>query len=199
VHPHEAAEFEGAVTPAALRAAADRGAVAIGECGLDYHYDHSPRSVQRDAFAAQIALARELGLPVVMHSREAEVDTISMVRRAGALGVRGVAHCFTGSRALASAVLDAGWFVSFSGVVTFRKWDGDDLVRSIPGDRLLIETDAPYLAPLPHRGKRNEPALAWLTCARIAAIRDEDPELLGQETCRNAAALFGLDLAIVTR
>ena len=127
VHPHDAADFDPARDLDAIRALVERGAVAIGECGLDYHYDHSPRDLQRRAFAAQLALARELDRPVVVHTREAEDDTRAMVVEAGSAGVRGVLHCYTGSHALAEAALDVGWYVSFSGIVTFKKWDDDAL------------------------------------------------------------------------
>ena len=140
----------GTATGSQPRSAA--GAVAIGECGLDYHYDHSPRDRQRQAFADQLALAATVARPIIVHTRDAEADTRAMLRDAAHLGVTGVLHCFTGSRELAEAALDAGWYVSFSGIVTFGKWSGDDVVRAIPGNRLLVETDAPYLAPVPHRG-----------------------------------------------
>ncbi|HVZ77936.1 MAG TPA: TatD family hydrolase, partial [Gemmatimonadaceae bacterium] len=162
------------------------------ECGLDYHYDHSPRDAQRRAFAAQLALARDLGRPVVVHTREAEDDTRAMVQEAGAAGVRGVLHCYTGSHALAEAALAVGWYVSFSGVVTFRKWADDALIRLVPEERLLVESDAPYLAPVPHRGKRNEPAWVSLTLARVADARGVDAAALGAATVRNAERLFGL-------
>src|SRR5262249_33098413 len=134
VHPHDAADFDETRDGAAIRELAIRGSVAIGECGLDYHYDHSPRLLQRRAVAAQLALARELDRPVVVHTREAEDDTRAMVAEAGGAGVRGVLHCFTGSAALAEAALTVGWYVSFSGIVTFKKWgtDGDDVVRLVP-------------------------------------------------------------------
>lgn len=194
VHPHVASSYDPATTPGALQQAVERGAVAIGECGLDYHYDNSPRSLQRDAFSSQLDLAGMLGRPVVMHSREAEADTIAMLSEAGRRSIPGVAHCFTGTMQLARAVLDAGWYVSFSGIVTFRRWSDDDLIRLVPEDRLLVETDAPYLAPLPHRGKRNEPAFASLTLARIASVRETSPDELGRHCCTNAANLFRLAL-----
>jgi TatD DNase family protein len=192
VHPHDAGAFDPSRDPDAIRAHMDQGAVAIGECGLDYHYDHSPRPLQRRAFAAQLALALELKKPVVVHTREAEDDTAAMVREAGAAGVRGVLHCFTGSHALAHAGLAAGWYISFSGIVTFRKWVDDDLLRLVPEDRLLLESDAPYLAPAPHRGKRNEPAWVARTVERVAAARGMDPALLGELTLNNAITFFGL-------
>lgn len=192
VHPHDAASFERGRDVDAIRAEVALGAVAIGECGLDYHYDHSPRERQREAFGAQLALARELRRPVVVHTREAEDDTRAMVEAAGRDGVIGVLHCYTGSAALAEAALASGWFVSFSGIVTFKRWTGDDVIRLVPDDRLLVESDAPYLAPVPHRGKRNEPAWVSLTAARVAAVRGSDPAAIGTLTASNARRLFGL-------
>ncbi|HEY9225560.1 MAG TPA: TatD family hydrolase, partial [Gemmatimonadaceae bacterium] len=171
VHPHDASSFDPARDSGEIRALVARGAVAIGECGLDYHYDHSPRELQRRAFAAQLALARELDRPVVVHTREAESDTSAMIAEAGAAGVRGVLHCYTGSHQLAEVGLAAGWCVSFSGIVTFKKWVDDDLLRLVPADRILVESDSPYLAPVPHRGKRNEPAWVSFTVARVAVAR----------------------------
>jgi TatD DNase family protein len=192
VHPHDAAGFDPIADVAALDRLLGAGAVAVGECGLDYHYDHSPRALQRRAFAAQLALAAQHRKPVVLHTREAEEDTIAMLREAGEAGIRGVLHCFTGSPALADAGLEAGWYVSYAGVLTFKKWDGDDLVRRIPGDRLVIESDSPYLAPVPFRGKRNEPAWCAYTLQRLAAVRGEDPVALGAQLVANTRALFGL-------
>jgi len=192
VHPHDAASFDPARDLDALRALVARGAVAIGECGLDAHYDHSPRELQRRAFAAQLALARELDTPVIVHTREAEEDTGAMVREAGAAGVRGVLHCYTGSHTLAELALDVGWYVSFSGIVTFKKWDDDALIRLVPEDRLLVETDSPYLAPVPYRGKRNEPAWVTFTVARVAAARGVETATLAAQTAQNATRLFGL-------
>lgn len=192
IHPHDAATFDSGRDVAGIRAELERGAVAIGECGLDYHYDHSPRDRQRSAFAAQLALAGEWTRPVVVHTREAEDDTRDMVVEAGRAGVRGVLHCYTGSHALARAALDVGWFVSFSGIVTFRKWDDDELVRLVPDDRILVESDAPYLAPVPHRGKRNEPSWVPITIARVAAARGVSAEVLAAQTTANVRRLFGL-------
>jgi TatD DNase family protein len=192
VHPHDAAEFDERRDLPGIRAEVARGAVAIGECGLDYHYDHSPRDRQRAAFAAQLSLARELARPVVMHTREAEDDTRTMVVEAGQTGVVGVLHCYTGSASLAHAAIDVGWYVSFSGIVTFRKWTDEALLRLVPDDRLLVESDAPYLAPVPHRGKRNESAWVGFTVARLAAVRGTDAEQLGARTADNARLLFGL-------
>ena len=192
VHPHDAASFDPERDLDAIRAEVQRGAVAIGECGLDYHYDHSPRDRQRAAFGHQLALAAELRRPVVVHTREAEDDTRAMVEDAGRDGVVGVLHCYTGSVSLAEAALAVGWFVSLSGIVTFKRWDADDVVRIVPGDRLLVESDAPYLAPVPHRGRRNEPAWVGLTVARVAAVRGVEPVILGAGTADNARRFFGL-------
>ena len=192
VHPHDARSFDAARDLPEIRAHVTAGAVAVGECGLDYHYDHSPRDVQRRAFREQIALASEMQRPVVVHTREAEEDTRVIVSDAGRQGVRGVMHCFTGSHALARAALDAGWFVSFAGIITFKRWTDDALLRLVPDDRLLVETDAPYLAPVPHRGKRNEPAYLGLTIARLASARGSLPNHIAALTTANAKALFGL-------
>jgi TatD DNase family protein len=192
VHPHDAADFSAERDVDAIRAAVRGGAVAVGECGLDYHYDHSPRDQQRRAFAEQLRVAGEADVPVVVHTRLAEEDTRAMVVEAGAAGVRGVLHCYTGSHALAEAALDVGWLVSFSGIVAFKNWSDDALVRLVPDDRLLVESDAPYLAPPPHRGKRNEPAFVARTVERVAAMRDATPDSVGALSIANARRLFGL-------
>lgn len=171
------------------------GAVAIGECGLDYHYDHAAPKAQREVFRDQIGLARTLGRPLVVHTREAEEDTGAAVRDAAAAGVRGVLHCYTGSAALARTALDAGWSISFSGIVTFTRWTDDALVRLVPDDRLLVETDAPYLAPVPVRGRRNEPRFVRYTLERVAAIRGVTAEHLGACSIANTRTLFGLATA----
>ena len=192
VHPHDAADFDPARDLPLLRAEMAAGAVAVGECGLDYHYDHSPRALQRRAFSSQIALAVETRRPLVVHTREAEPDTHAMVLEAAAAGAVGVLHCYTGSPALAEAAIDAGWYVSFSGIVTFKKWTDDALLRLVPDDRLLAESDAPYLAPVPHRGKRNEPAWVSFTVARLALARGVDASHVGALVTANARRLFGL-------
>jgi TatD DNase family protein len=161
---------------------------------LDYHYDHSPRELQRRAFAAQLALAQRLDRPVVVHTRDADADTRAMIVEAASAGVRGVLHCYTSSHELAEAAIASGWFVSFSGIVTFKKWDDDALIRLVPDDRLLAESDSPYLAPVPNRGKRNEPAWVSFTVARVAAVRGIDPAACGALTLSNTARLFGLPI-----
>jgi TatD DNase family protein len=192
VHPHDAQLFEPERDIPALRELMAAGASAVGECGLDYHYDHSPRARQIEAFEAQIELARETRRPLVVHTREAVEDTRSILERAGRAGVRGVMHCFTGPRELAVTALDAGWMISFAGVITFKKWADDALLRLPPVDRLLVESDSPYLAPVPHRGKRNEPAWVSLTLARLADARGVSAELLGKAVCDNAVRFFAL-------
>jgi TatD DNase family protein len=192
VHPHDAEHFDPARDLPALREHLERGAVAVGECGLDYFYDNAPRDAQRRCLAAQVALAAETRRPLVVHTRQAEADTNAMLRDAESARVRGVLHCFTGPAALAEQALGAGWCISFSGVVTFKKWTDDALIRQIPPDRLLVESDAPYLSPVPHRGKRNEPAYVSLTLARVAQARGMSAEDLGAITIENAVRLFGL-------
>ncbi len=192
VHPHGAAGFDAVRDSEGIRAELGQGAVAVGECGLDYHYDNAPRDRQRAAFAAQLELASEHRVPVVVHTRDAEDDTSAMIREAGAQGVRGVLHCFTGSHELARVAIDVGWYVSFSGIITFRKWSDDALLRLVPDDRLLAESDAPYLAPVPNRGKRNEPAWVEHTAARLAAARGVGTSAISALVAANARRLFNL-------
>jgi TatD DNase family protein len=190
-HPHEASAFGTSRDIPLIRDALARGAVAIGECGLDYHYDNSPREVQRAVFEAQIALAAETGKPLVVHTRDAEDDTRAMIESAGR-GVRGVLHCYTGSLALAEAALALGWYISFSGIVTFKAWKNDDVVRAVPDDRILAESDSPYLAPVPNRGKTNEPAWVSHTVGRLAVVRGITASEMGIASIRNGREFFGI-------
>ena len=194
MHPGEAGTYDRQRDEPWIRDAVAAGAVAIGECGLDYHYDHVEPKQQRIAFADQIAIAASLGRPLVVHTREAEADTMTAVREAGAAGVRGVLHCYTGSHELAELALSVGWYVSFAGIVTFGKWNDDALIRLIPEERLLVETDAPYLAPVPKRGRRNEPAFARYTVDRLAVVRDTTSEALGDAVTANARRLLNLPI-----
>ncbi len=190
VHPHEAERWDDARDTAAIREAVALGAVAVGECGLDYHYEFAPRDRQRHAFGAQLALAAELDRPIVLHTRDAESDTEAFLRDAESAGVRGVLHCYTGSLALAERGLAAGWFVSFSGIITFRNWTDEALLRAVPADRLLVESDAPYLAPVPFRGKRNESSWVPRTIDRIAAVRGVGADALAAQTLQNTRTFF---------
>lgn len=195
IHPHRAGPYAGRASDAALATAAAleqaRG-VAVGEIGLDYHYDFAPRDVQRDVFAAQIGLALERGLPVVIHTREAMDDTLAVIREAGEQKLRGVMHCFSGSADEARRALDLGFYVSIAGIVTFPKGENvREVARLIPDDRLLIETDAPFLAPVPFRGKRNEPAWVARTLEAVAAARGQDIDALGSRIRANYAAFLG--------
>jgi len=192
VHPHDAASFDKARDVELISEQLNRGAVAIGECGLDYHYDNSPQDAQRVVFAAQIELASRTSKPLVVHTRDAEDDTAAMIADAAASKVIGVLHCYTGSRSLAERAVDAGWYISFSGIVTFRKWTDEALLRFVPRDRLLVESDSPYLAPVPNRGRRNEPSWVRETLTRLAGARSVDPSTLGWETAANTRRLFAL-------
>jgi len=192
VHPHSAGHFadriEASVATTRTHAAAFQ-ACGIGEIGLDYHYDLAPRDVQQAVFAAQLALAREQGLPVIIHTREATDDTFAILKEAG--GVGGVFHCFTGGVAMARRAVDIGFYVSFAGIVTFPKaGELREAARIVPSDRLLIETDSPYLAPVPHRGKRNEPAYVAKVLESLATVRGEPAPDLEAQVTRNFVRLF---------
>ena len=192
VHPHEAGDA-GIESPAVLLAAARQPkVVAIGETGLDYHYDHSPREVQRRGFRHHIAAARESGLPLVIHSRDADEDMAAMLAEEAKAGAfAGVIHCFTAGRRLAETALSLGLYISFSGIVTFKNAAPiRDIARQVPAERLLIETDSPYLAPVPHRGKRNEPAFVADVASFVADLRDMSVEALAALTTRNFRTLF---------
>lgn len=193
VHPHAAGTFAGRVAEGAdwtRRHAAAFDACGIGEIGLDYHYEFAPRDVQREVFAGQLALARELRRPVIIHTREATDDTFSVLAESG--GVRGVFHCFTGDTTMARRALDIGFYLSFAGIVSFPKAESlRDAARLVPADRLLIETDSPYLAPVPLRGKRNEPAYVPRVLDALAAARGDVPAALAEQTSHNFVSLFG--------
>jgi TatD DNase family protein len=195
VHPHQAHEFAEAPARAAdvvrRQFAETAGARAIGEIGLDYHYDFSPRAVQQRVFRSQVALARELRRPIVIHTREADDDTIAILREEGRGDVTGVLHCFTGGPALARAGLDLGFYISLSGIVTFPKAaELRETLRAVPLDRALIETDSPFLAPAPHRGKRNEPAYVARVADALAALHAVPREDVCRQTTANFHALF---------
>ena len=191
LHPHEASRWDPRIQEA-IELELERGAIAVGEIGLDYHYDNSPRSMQRTAFAEQLAIAHARDLPVVVHSRDAEDDTLDVIRESGIAPARVVMHCFTGSTRMLDESVERGYYVSFSGIVTFASFDAAGLVPRVPEDRLLTETDAPYLAPVPHRGSRNEPAFLPATVASLASHRASTAERLAASTRANARAFYGV-------
>lgn len=194
IHPHDAKSVT-AETLHELGCLLKAGkVVALGEIGLDYFYDHSPRQVQRDAFRAQIRLARECSLPIIVHDRDAHLDVMDILRQEEAGEVGGVMHCFSGDVALARECLNLGFYLSLAGPVTFKNAaDVTEVARFVPLDRLLLETDAPYLAPVPWRGKRNEPAYVRQVAEKVAQIRGQDLSIIAEQTCENARKLFGLE------
>jgi TatD DNase family protein len=191
IHPHTASSASDDAFARIRTLLAHPRVVAVGEAGLDYHYDFSPRDVQRDSFARHLELGRETGKPVIVHSRESDDDMRALLREAGQ-GTAGVLHSFSSGRALLEEALGMGWYASFSGMVTFKKYEGADFVRMVPGDRILVETDTPYLAPVPHRGKTNEPAFVVHVAARCAELRGEDPAEFAARTTENARRFYGL-------
>ncbi|MDP2318859.1 MAG: TatD family hydrolase [Acidobacteriota bacterium] len=196
VHPHHAHLFATNPQDAAAIVGARLDALplarAVGEIGLDYHYDFSPREVQHAVFRVQLQLARSRNLPIVIHTREAEDDTLRILAEEGGTDLRGVFHCFTGDSAAAERALATGFYLSIPGVVSFPKAEAlRAALTRVPADRLLVETDSPYLAPVPHRGKRNEPAYVATVVGRVAAARGVAPEVVAAETDRNFDALFG--------
>jgi len=191
-HPHNAKEEEGVTVADLVTRARHPKVVAIGEAGLDYHYDHSPRAIQELSFRRHIAAARETGLPLVIHTRDADADTARILREESRQGpFRAVLHCYTGGRELARTGIDLGFYVSFTGILTFKK--SDDLraiAASLPGDRILLETDAPYLAPGKYRGKRCEPAYVVETAKVLAEVRRTQFEDVARQTTENFFRLF---------
>lgn len=194
IHPHDATAATDGAVDAIARLAGDARVVAVGEVGLDYHYDHSPREAQHEAFRRFVRVAKAAAKPLVIHTRAAPDDTLAILREEGARDVGGVIHCFSEDAAFAKAAMDLGFDISFSGIVTFKK--SDDLraaARTVPLDRMLIETDAPYLAPMPFRGKRNEPSYLARTAAHLAATLGLAESDLRRRTTENAIRRFGLD------
>ena len=192
VHPHEADAHPDLGARALVEAAKHPRVIAIGECGLDYFYDKSDRKAQRERFEAHIDAARQSGLPLVVHTRDAEDDTAEMLEDAvGQGGVTGVLHCFTGSAELARKGLDLGFFISLSGIVTFKNaQDLQATAKWLPADQMLVETDSPFLAPVPHRGQKCEPAFVADTAAFVADLRGEPVEQLAETTTANFFRLF---------
>lgn len=195
IHPHEATHAGAEALVELERLACEDKALAIGEIGLDSHYNFSPPAVQRERFAAQLVLARRLNKPVVIHDREAHADTLAILHdwlgTAPQQGTPGVLHCFSGDRHMAEQVIEMGFYLSFGGPITFQKAGGlRELVRDLPLERIVLETDCPYLAPHPHRGQRNEPAYVGLVARQLAALQGLSLERVAEVTTANAQRLF---------
>jgi TatD DNase family protein len=192
VHPHEADAHPDLGAAALVEAASHSRVIAIGECGLDYFYDNSEREAQKDRFEAHIDASRQSGLPLVVHTRDAEEDTAEILARAVREGgVTGVLHCFTGTADLARKALDLGFYISLSGIVTFKNAkELQETASWLPSDRMLVETDSPFLAPVPHRGQTCEPAFVADTARFVAELRNEPPEALAETTTANFFRLF---------
>jgi TatD DNase family protein len=193
VHPHHAAEEPDTGVAELAELSRHPKVVGIGECGLDYHYDRSPRDVQRSVFRTHVEAARQTGLPLIVHSRNADAETVEILAEGAAKGgVRGLIHCFSTTRELSGPALDLGFSISLSGIVTFPKSAGlQEIAKELPADRLLVETDAPYLAPVPMRGKKNEPAYVVHTADFLAALRAVPRAELDRVTSDNFFRLFG--------
>ncbi len=191
-HPHNAKDFGPDAEQLLIELIADPRVVGIGEIGLDFHYDHSPRDDQRRVFKAQLVMAREAGLPVVVHLRDAHAEGLEILKAEGIPEAGAILHCFTGDAQLAAPFLELGCYVSFAGPVTFKHADPIRAAAAeVPLDRLLVETDCPFMAPEPHRGKSNEPAWTVFTVERIAAVRGLSAVEIAQSTYANARTVFG--------
>lgn len=193
MHPHDAKRVSDEDLKRLKELISDPKVVAVGETGLDFYYDHSPREIQIELFCRFIHMARQAGLPIVVHNREAQREVAELIRNEGKRELRGVIHCFTGDYEAARAFLDLGFYLSFTGIITFKNADSlRDVVRKLPLDRILVETDSPYLAPVPHRGKRNEPAFVRFVAETVAQIRGLRLDQVAEVTSRNAEELFGI-------
>ncbi len=200
MHPHDAKDASAEAMDRMRGLAAHPKVVAIGETGLDFHYDHSPRQVQRDMFERFVGLAVETRLPMVVHNRESDREVAETIRSRGAGTLEGVIHCFTGDVAAARTFLDLGFYLSFSGIVTFKNAEAlRDIARWVPPDRLLVETDAPFLAPVPKRGRRNEPAYVRFVAETLARVRGVGVDEIADTASRNTRALFRLPEGETTR
>jgi TatD DNase family protein len=192
-HPHDAKHCDDAAFAEIERLAGEARVVAIGECGLDYHYDFSPRDVQRAVFERHIDLAKRLDKPIIVHNRESTEDVVEILARSG---VRGILHSYTESLEVAQKLVEAGFYISFSGIVTFRNAESlRDVARALPHDRVLIETDTPYLAPVPHRGRDNEPAFVVAIANLLAKLWDQPVERVAEQTALNFERAFSVKLA----
>lgn len=191
IHPHRAGEFDDASARRIADLLAETDVVAVGETGLDYHYDHGPRDLQQASFAWHLAQSAATGKPAIVHARDADADAARLIAEAPA-GVTGVLHSFASGQELLEAGLARGFCVSFSGMITFKNWTASWAVARVPDDRLLVETDAPFLAPVPHRGRRNEPAFVAATAAKLAELRGTTVDHIAGITSANAKRLFNL-------
>lgn len=193
MHPHDAKDVGDMEVGKLKELTARSKVVAVGETGLDYYYSHSPHDVQRRVFTQFIHMASETGLPLVVHERDAAEDVAELLRSEGAGKLRGVIHCFTGNYEAARAYLDLGFYLSFTGIITFKNAEPlRDVARRVPLERMLVETDSPYLTPVPHRGKRNEPAFVRFVAQTIARLKEVPLEMVAKVTSDNVHALFGI-------
>ncbi len=190
VHPQDAEKFSEEQIPQFLQWAEHPKVVAIGELGIDYYRDYNPRELQIQVFERFVRLAKETGLPIIVHNREADEDVLAVLSKPDFSDVRGVFHCFSSDLAYAEKVLNLGYFISFTGIVTFKNSNARDVLRELPLDRLLVETDAPLLAPVPHRGKRNEPAFVRLVAQEFTRVKGLSLEKVAEITTQNALRLF---------
>lgn len=191
MHPHDAKDVGADELDILKLSAADAKVVAIGETGLDYYYSHSPHDVQRRVFGQFIQMARQTQLPIVVHERDAAAEAMALLRSEGGGELRGVIHCFTGDYQAARAYLDLGFYLSFTGIITFKNAGAlREVVGKVPLDRMLVETDSPYLTPVPHRGKRNEPAYVRFVAETIATVKNVDLATVAQATSTNVKNLF---------
>ena len=191
MHPHDAKDVGADELEILKLSAADANVVAIGETGLDYYYSHSPHDVQRRVFGHFIQMARQTQLPIVVHERDAAAEAVALLRSEGGGELRGVIHCFTGNYQAACAYLDLGFYLSFTGIITFKNADAlREVVSKVPLERILVETDSPYLTPVPHRGKRNEPAYVRFVAETIAKVKDIAVEEIAHVTSANVKQLF---------
>lgn len=192
VHPHEAGTEAMVTVEELVEAASRRKVIGLGETGLDYYYEHSPREAQKESFRRHIEASRRTGLPVIVHTRDAEEDTLKILSEEMEKGAfKGLIHCFTSSKYLADKCIELGFYISLSGILTFKKaTDLQEAVKALPLERLLVETDAPYLAPAPHRGKRNEPSFALFTSKFLSELKEVDEDECARVTSENFFALF---------
>ncbi len=193
IHPHDADTFKLNVSKKLNKLADNDKVVAIGEIGLDFHYDNSPREKQKQSFRAQLRLAKKLNLPVVIHTRDADQETLNILKDEKAKDIGGIMHCFASDKKMAKEILDLGFYIAFGGLITFKNLsDLREVVKEVPLDRLLIETDSPYLTPEPHRGKRNEPAYVKFVAEKIAEIKGISVEEVAKVTTENAKKVYNI-------